>query len=98
MIYALDIETSFAPAQKFNNLGQLTTLALNLIMLGSGLIFLVMLFRGAFTLLTQGSSPEGVKKAYGTLTFAIIGLIIVIFSFLAVRLLGKILGIENILP
>ncbi len=98
MVDAIDIQQSFAPAQHFNDLGDLVNLGLNFVMLGVGLIFLVMLFRGAFTLLTQGASADGVKKAYGTITFAVIGLFVVIFSFLAVKLLGRLLGVDNILP
>ncbi len=98
MIYAIDIRESFVPAQHFNDLGDLVNLGLNFITLGAGLIFLVMLFRGAFILLTQGASADGVKKAYETITFAVIGLFVVIFSFLAVKLLGKLLGVDNILP
>lgn len=98
MVYAINIEESFAPAKNFNDLGDLVNIGLNFVMLGAGLIFLVMLFQGAFILLTQGSSADGVKKAYGTITFAVIGLIVVIFSFLAVKLLGRLLGVDNILP
>lgn len=48
--------------------------------------------------MTAGENPEMLKAAQKTFIFAIFGLGIVLSSFLVVKLLGKILGFENILP
>ena len=98
MTFAIEINpTTFQPA-RITNIGTLLNVVLPLMMTGAALIFLVMTLYGAFNLLTHGSNPEIIKKAYSTIVFAVIGLFIVIASFVAVRLIGNLLGINNILP
>ncbi len=63
----------------------------NIIFAASTLIILVlfvMLVIGAFTYLTSGGNPERVKKAQGTLKFAIIGFILFILSFLILQIIN----------
>jgi hypothetical protein len=97
MVYAIDISQSFAPA-KITTIATLLNIVLPLLTTGAGLIFLVMALLGGFNVLTHGDNPDALKKAYGTITYAILGLLIVIISFVAVRLIGKMLNIPNILP
>ncbi|MFH0979385.1 MAG: hypothetical protein V1803_00330 [Candidatus Roizmanbacteria bacterium] len=97
MLYAMEINpTTFQPA-RIANIGLLLNVVLPLMMSGAALIFLVMTLYGAFNLLTHGDNPEGIKKAYSTLVFAVVGLIIVIASFVAVSLIGKLLGIDKLI-
>lgn len=70
---------------------------LPLMMTGAALIFLVMLFYGVFNIIRSGDNPEAIKKAYATLLWAVVGLFVVIASFVGVRLLGTLLGIPNII-
>lgn len=94
MVYAaIEIKDKFAPA-KIENIGQIVNLALPIMMTGGAIIFLVMALYGAFLFLTNGANPEGLKKARSTIIFAVIGLIIVVVSFVAVQILGKLLGVE----
>lgn len=88
---------TFAPAQ-FNTIGKLMNIILPLLTLGGALVFLVMCLYGAFMILTGGDSPEKIKKGQQTLAFAGIGLVVVMAAFLVVKLVGLILGINNILP
>ena len=97
MLYAIEIKDKFAPAC-LTTIGQLLNVILPLMMSGAALIFLGMTLFGAFNLLTHGDNPEGIKKAYSTIVFAVIGLFIVIASFVGVKLIGKLLGVDNILP
>lgn len=63
----------------------------NIIFAASSLIILVlfvMLVIGAFTYLTSGGNPERVKKAQGTLKFAIIGFILFISAFLILKIIS----------
>jgi len=46
--------------------------------------------------LTNGDNPDAFKKAYTSITTAVIGLIIVVASFLAIQLLGVILKTDII--
>ena len=99
MVYAVDISDPniFTPA-KFTTLSTLLNIILPLITAGAALIFLAIILSASFKILTHGDSPEAIKKAQSSIVFAVLGLIVVIISFLAVKLIGKMLGITNILP
>lgn len=96
MVYAVEINSTSFPAAKFSNIGILLNVALPLVMAGAGLMFLVMLLMAAFRIITHGDQPEMIKKAYSSMTYAVIGLIVVIASFLAVRVIGAIIGAQLI--
>ena len=97
MVYAIEINSqTFTPA-KVTSIATLLNVVLPLLTTGAGLIFLVMALFGGFNLLTHGDNPEAVKKAYGTISYAILGLLIVIGSFVAVRIIGSMLNVD-ILP
>jgi len=91
MVYAFTIDPTTFPAAKIGNIGQITNLALPLALTGAGLIFLFITLNAAFSILRNGDNPDALKKAYAAITNAVLGLIIVIVSFLVVRLLGVIL-------
>jgi len=95
MVYAqIDIANQFAPAAKVNTISSLLNVALPLLMTGAGLICLVMMLFAGLNIITHGDNPDAIKKAYSTITYSVMGLVIVVISFLAVRLLGKMLGVE----
>lgn len=91
MVQAFTIDQSTFPAAKVGNIGQIISLILPLALTGAGLIFLVMTLYAAFNILTHGDNPDALKKAYASITTAVVGLFIVIFSFLAIQLLGTVL-------
>jgi heme/copper-type cytochrome/quinol oxidase subunit 2 len=97
MIYAIDLSTNFAPA-KFTNIATLLNIILPLLTLGAVVIFLFVIIKASFNILTHGDEPKVIEKSKITFGIAIIGLIIVIVSFLAVNLIGRLLGINNLLP
>ena len=97
MVYAFTIDPTSFPAAKVTNIGQIVNLALPLAMIGAGLIFLVITLKAAFDILTNGDNPDALKKAYAAITTAVIGLIIVVASYLVIQLLGVVLK-TNILP
>lgn len=96
MVYALTINPTSFPAAKVGKISDIMNLALPLALTGAGLIFLVITFSAAFKILTHGDNPEDLKKAYGSITTAVFGLIIVIASFLAIQLLGVVLKTDII--
>ena len=62
----------------------------NILTIASGLILVVlfiMLVVGAFHYLTSLGNPEKLKKAQGTLKYAIIGLVIFLASFLILKVI-----------
>ncbi len=91
MVYAFTIDQNSFPAAKISKISDLTNLALPLVTIGAGLIFLVITLKAAFDILTNGDNPDALKKAYAAITYAVLGLIIVIASFLVVRLIGAVL-------
>lgn len=96
MVYAFEINSTSFPAAKVGNIGRIVSLALPLALTGAGLIFLVVTLFAAFKILTSGDNPDALKKAYGSITTAVLGLIIVVASFLAIQLLGVVLKTDII--
>lgn len=96
MVYALTINSTTFPAAKVVKISDLVNLALPLALTGAGLIFLVITLKAAFDILTNGDNPDALKKAYGSIVTAVLGLIIVIASFLAIQLLGVVLKTDII--
>ncbi len=98
MVYAINIgPDNFAPA-RFDTLAVFLNIFLPLATALAAVIFLVMMLRAAFVIITNGDNADAIKKAQAAMTFAVLGLIITIFSFLIVRLIGRILNVNNILP
>ena len=94
MVYGLEIDETTFPAARFANISSLLNIALPLVMAGAGLVFLMMALMSAFNILTHGDNPEILKKSYASVMTAVIGLIIVIASFLIVRVLGGLIGAQ----
>lgn len=97
MVYAFTINSASFPAAKISNVGQIVNLALPLAMTGAGLIFLFVTLNAALSILRNGDNPDALKKAYASIMYAVIGLVIVIASYLVVQLIGVALK-TNILP
>lgn len=97
MVYAFTINPTNFPAAKIGKISDLMNVALPLAMTMGGLIFLAILLKSAFDILTNGDNPDALKKAYSSITTAVIGLIIVVASFLVIQLLGVVLK-TDILP
>ncbi len=91
MVYAFTIDPTSFPAAKVTSISKLMNLALPLALTGAGLIFLSITLKAAFDILTHGDNPDALKKAYGAITTAILGLIIVVASYLVIQLLGVVL-------
>lgn len=91
MVQAFSINPTSFPGAKIANVGQIVNLALPLAMTGAGLIFLFVTLNAAFNILRNGDNPDSLKKAYASIMYAVIGLFIVIASYLVIQLLGVIL-------
>ncbi len=87
----------FAPA-RISSIGTLMNLIIPLLLLGAALLFLIMGLMAGFNILTGGDNPDQIKKAQQSLGFSVLGIIIVICSFLAVKLISMVLGVNNALP
>jgi hypothetical protein len=86
---------SYYPSMKyFNNIGSLVNLLVPLAILIASLIFLFMIFKAAFTLLTSQGDPEKISSAQSTITYGVIGLVIIMLSFFIVKIIELVLGID----
>ena len=83
----------FPPARYFT-ISSFANLLIPILLTGAGLLLLVMLFMGAFKIITAGCNPENIDSARRLFFSAIIGFFIVIFSFVIVKILGYILHVE----
>ena len=92
--YALNLyDENVNPLAKFGNIASLLNLFIPILIIGAALLLLIMLLYGGFTWITAGGTPENLAKAQKIMTFAIIGLVIVILSFLFVKLISIIFNI-----
>lgn len=95
MVYALDISNKTVnPLAKFSDIASIANIVSSLFVILASLAFVFIMLLGAFTFLTAGGDEEKVKQAQKTLKFAIIGMVIVFISFLIVKLIEKIFGID----
>lgn len=85
--------TSF-PASRFFNIGTILNVVTPMLTLGAVVLFGSMLVYGAFTMITASGEAESYAKAKKTLTFAVIGLLTVVFAYLIVQFLEIILNIS----
>lgn len=70
--------------------GRVVSAALGL----AGIVLFVLLLRGGFKYITSGGDPKAVESAQKTLTYAIIGLVLILVSFLILVLIKTITGVD----
>lgn len=95
----LDTPTPFInpttfPAARFTNLGTLINIFTPLLMVGAALLFGGMLLFMAYKWLTAGSDEDQVAQARNIGTYAVLGIIIILSAYVAVKLIGFVLGID----
>ncbi len=61
----------------------------NILIFIMGALSVIMIVIGAFKFVTSGGSPEQVKSAKNTILYAVIGLIVALFSYAIVRYVIK---------
>lgn len=62
----------------------------------SGVVLFVMLVVGGFTFLFSGGDQKKLEKAKGTITNAIIGLVVLVGSFLMLLVIQAVTGVEDL--
>lgn len=88
--------TPFSPAGTFKDIGSLvSTITSNAFVL-AGLLAFVFIIVGGFAIIMGAGSgdPKRMEQGRKTLTMAVAGLLIIIFSFWIVRLVGLLLGVD----
>jgi hypothetical protein len=95
----LDTPTPFInpttfPAARFANLGILINILTPLLMVGGAVLFGGMLLFMAYKWLTAGSDEEQVNQARNIGTYAVLGIIIILTAYLAIKIIGYVLGVQ----
>lgn len=60
----------------------------------AGLALFVMLIVGGFKYMTAGGDPKAMQGAQGTLTMAILGLVLVAMAYLILLVIGQVTGVD----
>lgn len=81
------------PAQ-LSNLEVVFKNVVNVILGFAGIAFFVLLLIGGFKYLTSGGDPKAVEGAKKTITYAIGGLLVIVLSFLILKLIQAITGVD----
>ena len=69
---------------------------LNVIVALAGVALFLMFVVSGFSFLFSGGDPKKLEQARGTLTNAIIGLVIIVAAYLILRLIGVFTGVTDI--
>jgi hypothetical protein len=60
----------------------------------AGIVLFFILISGGFTLVTSGGDPGKTKKAWGTITFGILGFFLMLASYLILRLIKQFTNVD----
>ena len=95
-----EIQATALPGFEFSgnqgNIGSIVSNLLNYLFPLAGLLLLLYLIFGGFSLMTSGGDPKAVQGAKSKITNALVGFIIVFASYWIVQILGTVLGIDAI--
>lgn len=94
MVYALEINPTVFPAARFSTFASIINLIVPILFGGAGIVALGMALYGAYTIMTAGGNAEKFKQAQKIFGTSIGGFIIVILSFLIVKIIEIILGVD----
>lgn len=83
------------PLEGINNIGDLINRILPFLITFSGVILLLVLIWGGYDFITSQGDAQKVKSAQAKITTGIIGFVLLIISYLLVRLIAKIFGLEG---
>lgn len=61
----------------------------------AGIVLFVMIFMGGLKYITSGGDPKALEGAKKTITFAVFGLLAILFSYLILVLIQNIAGLGN---
>lgn len=81
--------------QPIENVGQLVSRVLQFILPLSGIVLLFVLIWGGYDFMMSQGNPEKVKGAQAKITTGLIGFGLLIFSYLIVRLIVAIFGLQT---
>ena len=95
-VYAIAIKDFFEPANTFESFGSLVSVFLANAYILAGLIaFFFLVFGGmSFILGAGGGDPKKMESGKKTLTAAILGLVVIVFSYWIVQIIEFLTGVK----
>lgn len=63
-------------------------------LVGVGLFIMIII--GGFTMIMSGGNPKQLEQAKGTLTYAILGVVLIVLAYLIIQLISTITGVPNL--
>lgn len=81
--------------EKGVTLARIGTLVIQILLLVAVLLAFIFFILGGIAWITSGGNKEALEKAKKRLTYSVLGLIIALLSFLMIRFLGQIFGVEQ---
>ena len=82
------------PVAKFDSIGTFVNLIVPIMMIMGGIATLFMLLYGAFMYITSQGNPDKIKKSQATLMYAVLGLFLVVASFILTKIIGFVLKVD----
>ena len=82
------------PSALLGGLGSSTPGLLTLAIVFGGILLLVMLFVGGFDLLTNPTNPQAQERGQRTITYAIVGFLLLFLSYWIIQILEIVFGIS----
>jgi len=76
------------------SLAKVISLVIGFLTIIGGLWFIFQFFSGALGWITAGSDKDGISRAQKRITNSLIGLLVVIFAFSIIALVGQVLGLD----
>jgi len=99
MVYAVDIQSVFAPAATFDNFGAIVSVVVKNAFVLAGIISFILLIVGGLGIIMSAGSGDTkqMEQAKKSVTGAVIGLIVVVTSVFIVQIIATITGSEMLL-
>ncbi|MBU0572661.1 hypothetical protein KKH23_03000 [Patescibacteria group bacterium] len=95
-----EIQSKALPQFEFSgeqgDIGNVVSSLINYLFPLAGILLLLYLIYGGFSLMTSGGDPKAVQGAKSKITSALIGFIIIFAAYWIVQIVASILGIEAI--
>ena len=79
----------------FQNIGEILSAAIPLVLAFAGLGLLIMLISAGYTFLTSAGDAKQMEKGKQQLTFAVVGFLVVFAAYWVVQLTGTIFGLKS---
>lgn len=87
-------KTTFQPAGLFSNFGSLTSSIVAVLISASFIIAIFFIIIGGLKIVTASGDMKKIQAAQGTITYAIIGLVVTVLAFVILQLIQYFFGAD----